>query len=70
MNQAMLIIIYTLLALWAGNRVVSGRSAWLDGDGLANKAVKLSLSLIIGYFCAGFIVIGAILLFVWRLVKF
>lgn len=47
-------IAYTIWAIHAGNRVLTGHSEWLDRDATPNKICKFILALIIGSFIGSF----------------
>ena len=49
-----LILAYTAWALYSGYKVFSGRSEWLDRKAPLNIAVKLILSIVVGYVIAAF----------------
>ena len=57
-------IAYLAWAIYAGNRILTGKSQWLDGDGAANKTCKFILAFLIGS------AIGAIYIwiFIWKLI--
>ncbi len=53
-----ILIIYTVWAIYSGYKVVTGRSVWLDGTGVLNIICKAIISVAVGY------VYGAIYLLV------
>lgn len=57
-------ILYVAWAIYAGNRVLTGKSQWLDGEGAANKTCKFILAFIIGMFIGAFY----IWIFMWNLI--
>lgn len=58
-----IVIAYTAWAVYSGYKVISGRNEWLDRRAPANIAVKVVLSLVVGYFIAAFYLIYLILKF-------
>lgn len=59
----LIIIVYTIWAVYSGYKVLSGRNEWLDRRAPASIAVKCVLSLVVGYFIAAFYLIYLILKF-------
>jgi hypothetical protein len=59
----LIIIIYTIWAVYSGYKVLSGRNEWLDRRAPASIAAKCALSLVVGYFIAAFYLIYLILKF-------
>lgn len=55
--------LYTIWALYSGYKFMSGRVAWLEEKKPLNVAVKLLLSLIVGYVIAVFYLILILLRF-------
>lgn len=58
-----IVIAYTVWAVYSGYKVISGRNEWLDRKAPINIAVKVVLSLVVGYFIAAFYLIYLILKF-------
>ena len=58
-----IILAYTAWAVYSGYQFVSGRNEWLDRRAPINIAVKVVLSLVVGYFIAAFYLIYLILKF-------
>lgn len=58
---AILIILYSVWAVYSGFRVLSGRSEWLDRSAPLCLICKIILSLIVGYFIGVFFLIYLIL---------
>lgn len=50
----LLIVVYSIWAIYTGFAIVSGRSVWLDSPTAVSIIVKIILSIIVGYFIAGF----------------
>lgn len=61
--ETVLILAYTAWAVYSGYKVLSGRSEWLDRRAPLNIAVKIALSVVIGYVIAAFYLIYLILKF-------
>lgn len=61
--ETVLILAYTAWAVYSGYKVLSGRSEWLDRRAPLNIAVKIALSIVIGYVIAAFYLIYLILKF-------
>lgn len=61
--ELIIIIAYTIWAVYSGYKVLSGRNEWLDRRAPASIAVKCVLSLVVGYFIAAFYLIYLILKF-------
>lgn len=59
--ETVLILVYTAWAIYSGNKVLSGRSEWLDRRAPLNLIVKIVLSMIVGYVIAAFYLIYLIL---------
>lgn len=59
----LIIIAYTIWAVYSGYKVLSGRNEWLDRGAPASIVVKCALSLVVGYFIAAFYLIYLILKF-------
>lgn len=55
--ETVLILTYTLWAIYSGYKVLSGRSEWLDRSAPLNIIVKIALSVIVGYVVAVFYLI-------------
>lgn len=55
------ILAYTVWAIYSGYKLLSGRSEWLDRRAPLNMIVKIVLSVIVGYFVAAFYLIYLIL---------
>ena len=56
-----LILAYTVWAIYSGYIILTGRSEWLDRRAPLNMLVKAFLSVIVGYFIAAFYLIYLIL---------
>ena len=52
-----IIILYTIWAIYSGFKVVSGRSEWLDTKAPLNMIVKVIVSIVVGYFVGAFYLI-------------
>lgn len=61
--EILLILVYTAWAIYSGYKVLSGRSEWLDKKSPLNMAVKIVLSIGVGYIIAAFYLIYLILKF-------
>ena len=59
----LIIIAYTIWAVYSGYKFLSGRNEWLDRRAPACIAVKCVLSLVVGYFIAAFYLMYLILKF-------
>ena len=46
---AIIVLIYSVWAIYSGFRVLTGRSVWLDTKAPVNMIVKVLLSVVIGY---------------------
>ncbi len=55
--ETILILGYTVWAIYSGYKVISGRSEWLDKQKPFNILVKIVLSIFVGYIIAGFYLI-------------
>lgn len=66
---SIVIIIYSIWAFVSGFKLLSGRSEWLDRKSPASMITKIILSLIVGYFIAGFYLIYLIFKFIFALTK-
>ena len=60
-------IIYLIFAVFSGYKFLTGKSEWLDRDGAVNKITKILLSLIVGFFIAGFYLFYLIFKFIGTL---
>ncbi len=45
----LIFVLYSAWAVYSGNKMVSGRIAWLEEPGVANKICKSIASLFVGY---------------------
>lgn len=61
--ETVLILAYTVWAIYSGYKVLSGRSEWLDRRAPLNMIVKIALSVVVGYVIAAFYLIYLILKF-------
>ena len=61
--ETVLILAYTVWAIYSGYKVLSGRSQWLDRRAPLNIIVKIVLSVVVGYVIAAFYLIYLILKF-------
>lgn len=61
--ETVLILAYTVWAIYSGYKVLSGRSEWLDRRAPMNMIVKIALSVVVGYVIAAFYLIYLILKF-------
>lgn len=61
--EALLLILYTVWAVYSGFKVLTGRNEWLDRKTPASMAVKIAGSFLIGYVIGGFYLIYLILVF-------
>ena len=50
----LILILYTVLAAYAGNRVLAYRSDWLDSKSFPNCLVRFILNILVGYVAACF----------------
>lgn len=55
------LLAYTVWAIYSGYKVLSGRSEWLDRRAPLNMIVKIILSVVVGYFVAAFYLVYLIL---------
>ena len=62
--EELLILAYTVWAIYSGYKVVTGRSEWLDRRAPLNMAVKAILSLLVGYVVAVFYLMYMIVKFI------
>lgn len=46
---AIIVLIYSVWAIYSGFKVLTGRSVWLDTKAPVNMIVKILLSVVIGY---------------------
>ena len=56
-----LLIFYSIWAFYVGLKLVSNRFEWLERDAPVNIIFKILLSVVVGYFVAGFYLCYAIL---------
>lgn len=61
--ETVLILAYTVWAIYSGYKVLSGRSEWLDRRAPLNMIVKIVLSVAVGYVIAAFYLIYLIFKF-------
>ena len=61
---SIVIVVYTVWAVYSGFKVLSGRSEWLDRKAPINMVVKAVLSLVVGYFIAAFYLLYLIIKFI------
>ena len=55
--ETVLILAYTVWAIYSGFKFLSGKSEWLDKTEPLNLIVKIVLSVIVGYVIAAFYLI-------------
>ena len=65
--ETVLILAYTAWAVYSGFKVISGRSEWLDAKAPLNIIVKITLSVMLGYFIAAFYLIYLIFKILWAM---
>lgn len=65
--MTIIVVLYSIWAVYAGYQVLSGKSAWLDDDAPLNKIVKIILSFLLGYVIGAFYFIYLIVRIVWHL---
>ena len=60
--ELIFLVAYLAWAIYAGNRILTGRSRWLDGDAVVAKICKFFLSFLLGS------AVGAIYIwiFLWK----
>lgn len=68
--ETILILAYTIWAVYSGYKVVSGRFEWLDRKAPLNIIVKFVLSVALGYVIAAFYLIYLVLKFLGLMSKF
>lgn len=61
--DTVLILAYTVWAVYSGFKVLSGRSEWLDRRAPLNMTVKIALSIVVGYVIAAIYLIYLIFKF-------
>lgn len=61
--ETVLILAYTVWAIYSGYKVLSGRSEWLDRRAPLNMIIKIVLSVAVGYVIAAFYLIYLIFKF-------
>lgn len=49
-----ILVLYTVLAAYAGNRALAYRSDWLDSKRFPNRLVRFILNILVGYVAACF----------------
>ena len=64
-----IILVYSIFAVLAGYKFLTGKSEWLDRNEVASKITKILLSLILGYFIAGFYLFYLVFKFIAALVR-
>jgi len=47
-GETIFILVYVVISLFVGWKIMSGRIAWCEERGVPNKIVKIILSLIVG----------------------
>ena len=61
--ETVLMLAYTVWAIYSGYKVLSGRSEWLDRRAPLNMIIKIVLSVAVGYVIAAFYLIYLIFKF-------
>ncbi len=64
--EIVLLLIYMVWSTYAGWRVLSGRSEWLERDATLNKVVKVIVCFFVGQIIGAFYLIYLILKLVFR----
>lgn len=61
--EAVIVLVYTVWAVYSGYKFLTGRCEWLDRKEPVNRIVKGVLSVLVGYVIAVFYLIYVILRF-------
>lgn len=62
----LLVLAYTIWAVYSGYKVVSGRSEWLDKNSAVNRMVKAITCLLVGYIIGVFYLLYLIVRMLFR----